>query len=79
MTGIVVSNKMTKALIVEVATSKMHAKYQKAYKSIKRYPVACSDSTKFTIGQTVTIKSVRPVSKTISFAVIENDSQAQAN
>jgi small subunit ribosomal protein S17 len=72
MTGKVVSNKMTKALIVEVATSKLHAKYKKAYKSVKRYAVTCSDSSKFTIGQLVEIVSCRPISKTISFAVVED-------
>jgi small subunit ribosomal protein S17 len=72
MTGKVVSNKMTKALIVEVVSSKMNTKYRKAVKSKKRYPAACSDSTKFIIGDTVEIVSCRPVSKTISFKVKED-------
>jgi small subunit ribosomal protein S17 len=75
MTGKVVSNKMTKALIVEVATSKMHAKYKKAYKSVKRYAVACEDSKLFTIGQLVEIVSCRPVSKTISFKIAQEQTK----
>jgi small subunit ribosomal protein S17 len=72
MTGKVVSNKMTKALIVEVISSKMNEKYRKAVKVKKRYPVACSESSKFTIGDEVEIVSCRPVSKTISFKVKED-------
>lgn len=72
MTGIVVSNKMTKALIVEVITPKMNTKYKKAVKSKKRYPVACEDSSKFTIGDKVEIESCRKISKTISFKIVQN-------
>lgn len=73
MTGIVVSNKMNKALVVEVTTSKLNEKYKKAYKSVKRYSVSCSDSSKFELGTKVEIKSCRPISKTISFVVVENN------
>ncbi len=71
MTGIISSNKMMKALVVTVFTTKLHPKYNKRYKSKKRYTVACSDSSKFKIGDTVEIQSTRPISKTISFKVVE--------
>jgi small subunit ribosomal protein S17 len=71
MTGIVTSNKMTNALVVTVYRTKIHPKYQKRYKVRKKYSVACSDSSKFKIGQEVTIKECRPISKTISFRVEE--------
>lgn len=71
MTGFVKSNKMTKAMIVEVQTVKVNQKYQKRFKSRKRYAVACNDSSKFKVGQTVNIVSCPPVSKTIHFKVIE--------
>lgn len=71
MTGFVKSNKMTKAMIVEVQTIKMSRKYQKRFKRRKRYAVACSDSGKFKVGQTVTIVPCAPVSKTIRFKVVE--------
>ncbi|MGL4759777.1 MAG: 30S ribosomal protein S17 [Patescibacteria group bacterium] len=72
MTGKVVSNKMTKAVVVEVVTPKMNTKYKKAVKSKKRYPAACLDSSIFAIGQSVEIISCRPVSKTIHFKVKED-------
>jgi small subunit ribosomal protein S17 len=71
MTGIITSNKMTKAVIVTVYTTKVHPKYGKRYKTRKKYTVACSDSAKFNLGDTVEIKSSRPISKTIRFTVVE--------
>jgi small subunit ribosomal protein S17 len=71
MTGIVTSNKMTKALIVAVYRTKIHPKYQKRFKVRKKYAVACSDSAKFKIGETVQIMECAPVSKTIRFRVVE--------
>jgi ribosomal protein S17 len=72
MTGTIKSNKMTKAVVVQVDDIKVHSKYQKRYKSKKSYPAACSDSTKFKVGQSVEITPCRPVSKTIKFKVVEN-------
>lgn len=71
MTGIISSNKMTKALVVTVFSTKLHPKYKKRFKSKKRYSVACSDSSKFKIGDSVEIISTSPVSKTINFKVVE--------
>lgn len=72
MTGKIVSNKMTKAVVVLVLSTKMNEKYRKAVNTKKRYSAACSDSSKFEIGQTVEIVSCRPISKTISFKVKED-------
>ncbi len=71
MTGKVVSNKMNKAIVVEVVTPKMNTKYKKAVNTKKRYSVACTDSSTFTVGQSVEIISCRPISKTIHFKVVE--------
>ena len=71
MTGIITSNKMQKALVVTVFTTKIHQKYNKRFKSKKKYTVSCSDSLKFKIGDSVDIVSTRPVSKTITFKVVE--------
>lgn len=71
MTGVVVSNKMNKALVVAVISTKVNEKYNKRYHSKKRYSVTCSDSSKFHIGQEVEIAPCKPVSKTISYKVIE--------
>jgi len=71
MTGTVASNKMTKAVIVEVEQVKMDPKYHKRYKAKTRIAAACADSTKLPHGTKVDITSCRPVSKTISFKVVE--------
>ncbi len=72
MTGVVNSNKMTKALVVTVFSVQLHPKYNKRFKTKKKYHVACSDSSKFEIGQKVEIASCKPVSKTISWKVVES-------
>jgi small subunit ribosomal protein S17 len=71
MTGIITSNKMTKAVVVTVFSTKLHDKYKKRYKSKKKYAAACVDSATFKLGDKVEIVSIRPISKTISFKVVE--------
>lgn len=65
------NNKMQKALVVTVTRVATHPKYLKKFKIRKRYSVACIDSSSFTLGQQVDIKECRPISKTISFRVVE--------
>ncbi|NJL96310.1 mitochondrial small ribosomal subunit protein uS17m [Candidatus Gracilibacteria bacterium] len=72
MTGVVNSNKMTNALVVKVYSVQLHPKYKKRFKTSKKYHVACSDSSKYEIGQTVEIQSTRPLSKTIRWRVVED-------
>jgi len=69
MKGVVVSNKMTKALVVAVFTTKTDPKYKKPFKSREKFSVACEDSSKYPIGTEVEIVECRPVSKTIHFEV----------
>jgi small subunit ribosomal protein S17 len=71
LTGTVASNKMQKALVVTVFTIKLDPKYHKRFKTQQKYHVACADSTKFSIGDSVQITTCRPVSKTISYKVVE--------
>jgi small subunit ribosomal protein S17 len=71
MTGIVSSNKMTKALVVTVFSVQMHKKYKKQFKVKKKYHVACADSSKYNIGDSVTIVETKPVSKTIRWKIEE--------
>lgn len=70
LNGVVKSNKMTKAIIVQVDFTKTNVKYNKKYKAKKNYSVACEDSSKFAIGDSVTITSCKPVSKNIKFKVV---------
>ena len=72
MTGTVTSNKMNKALVVTVFTTKIHPKYKKRFKTKKKYHVACEDSSQFEIGSAVEIIECRPVSKTIRHKVLNN-------
>ena len=71
MKALVVSNKMDNALVVTVTSSTFDKKYKKAGKVVKRYKVSTGtkQSSDFYIGQTVDIKSCRPVSKHISWVV----------
>lgn len=78
MTGIITSNKMTKAVVVTVFRKKIHSKYKKAFKVKKKYTCACLNSAVFSIGQTVEIKSCAPVSKTISFRIVESEVSEQS-
>ena len=62
-TGVVTSNKMEKTLVVTVTTYKRHSKYKKRYLVSKKFYAHCDDSSKFKIGDEVTIAETRPLSK----------------
>lgn len=62
---------MDKALIVTVFSVQLHPKYHKRFKTKKKYAVACADASKYAVGDKVEIESCKPVSKTISFKVVE--------
>lgn len=66
--GIVVSDKMTKTIVVAVDTFKKHQKYQKYYKITKRYK-ARDEEGKYKVGDKVTIMETRPLSKDVHFIV----------
>jgi small subunit ribosomal protein S17 len=69
--GTVVSNKMTKALVVKVESIKVHPLYHKRFKSKKSYSVAHTGTNTYNVGDAVTIMETKPVSKTIRFKVVE--------
>ncbi len=62
LTGTVVSNKMQHTLVVAVETLKTHPKYQKQYRSTKRYHVH-TGAGEYAIGQKVAFRECRPISK----------------
>ena len=73
LTGTVVSAKMTGTVVVNVEWMKPHPKYKKRVKVSNRHKAAlCGHTVK--IGDRVSIKSTRPKSKTVSFAVVSVDS-----
>lgn len=63
MKGVVVSTKMVKTIVVKVDTLKTHAKYLKQYRSSKNYKVHVEESSKYTVGDTVTFQECRPMSR----------------
>lgn len=62
-TGIVISNKMTKTLVIKVYMYKTHSKYKKRYRVSKKFYAHCDDASKYQIGDEVTIAESKPISK----------------
>jgi len=60
--GIVISDKMDKTRVVEVARFKSHPKYKKRYRVSKKYK-AHDEKNKCKVGDEVTIEETRPLSK----------------
>lgn len=68
--GVVVSDKMTDTIVVQVTRYFKHAKYQKFIKEHKKYKAHDKGNT-CKIGETVTILETRPISKDKHFIVIK--------
>lgn len=68
-TGIVVSDKMDKTIVVSVSRFIKHPKYGKFYKVNKKYK-AHDEDNKYKTGDKVSIKQVRPISKDKKFKVV---------
>lgn len=69
-TGTVVSNKMTKTLVVLVERFRKHPKYQKRVKYSKRFK-AHYDKGDYQVGDKVIIEETRPYSKEVKWQVIQ--------
>ncbi len=67
--GEVISDKMTKTVIVKVNAVKVHPKYHKRYTISKKYP-AHTDTADYKVGDKVVIEESRPYSKTVNWKVI---------
>ena len=72
LTGKVVSDKMDKTVVVNVTRFVAHKKYGKYYKIDKRYK-AHDENNEYKVGDKVTIKEVRPMSKDKTFIVSSKD------
>ena len=70
LTGKIVSNKMTKTLVVETERIKKHPKYERRYKVNKKYK-AHYESGVYNIGDTVVIEETKPISKDKKWIVIQ--------
>lgn len=69
-TGKVVSNKMTKTVVVEIERMIRHPVYKKTLKRTGRIK-ADTNGMEMAVGQYVKIEQTRPVSRDKSFKVIE--------
>jgi len=68
--GTVVSDKMDKTVVVRVQRLKKHPKYRKFYKVSEKYH-AHDEANAFHVGDTVTIRETRPLSKSKRWVVIQ--------
>lgn len=69
ISGIVVSDKMDKTVVIAVESFKTHPKYLKKYKLTKKYKVH-DEENKFKVGDKVEFASVNPISKNKRFKVL---------
>ena len=69
--GVVVGDKMDKTVTVLVDRYVKHPKYKKYYKQSKKYK-AHDENNEHHIGDVVTIRESRPISKDKHFVVIHN-------
>lgn len=70
LTGLVVSNKMSKSIVVKVEKTLMHPIYKKFFKSHKKF-VAHDDKQVCKIGDLVRIVEATPISKTKKWQLLE--------
>lgn len=68
--GIVVSDKMSKTVVVRVDRLKTHPKYQKQYRSSRRYK-AHDEKGEFKTGDQVLIEETRPLSREKRWRVVK--------
>jgi len=69
LTGIVVSAKMNKTIIISVELPRRHPIYGKEIKNTRRFKAHTEDQIKE--GTTVTIEECRPLSKEVTWKVIK--------
>lgn len=70
MSGVIVSDKMAKTVVVAVEKEKVHPKYLKRYKMTERYK-AHDENNEYKTGDKVTIEETRPQSKEKRWRVVE--------
>ncbi|KKU75464.1 MAG: 30S ribosomal protein S17 [Candidatus Nomurabacteria bacterium GW2011_GWB1_47_6] len=68
--GVVVSDKMTKTVVVSVSRFVKHPLYGKYYKVSKKYK-AHDENNKYKTGDKVVIVETKPISKDKKFRVVE--------
>lgn len=69
LTGVVISDKMDKTVVVEVATTNRHQLYGKVVRDVKKYK-AHDEANDCHTGDTVQIIESRPISRDKRWAVV---------
>ncbi|MBU4466769.1 30S ribosomal protein S17 [Patescibacteria group bacterium] len=69
LTGIVVSDKMSKTVVIKVQSLRFYPKYKARYKVFKKYQ-AHDENNLSKVGETVTIEECRPLSKNKKWRVV---------
>jgi small subunit ribosomal protein S17 len=76
MRGVVVSDKMTKTVVVEITRLRKHSKYKKFYRVTRRFK-AHDPMDQYHTGDTVVIRETRPLSKEKRWIVVERVSEGK--
>ena len=76
LTGVVVSDKMSKTVVVRVDRLKQHPKYKRRYRVSKKYK-AHDEKSKFHVGDRVRMEETRPLSRDKRWRVVEKISEAK--
>lgn len=71
LTGKIVSNKMTKTVVVRVDRLKKHSKYLKYFRTSTHFKAHVDDEKKYHPGDVVVIQETRPLSKGKRWRVAE--------
>lgn len=69
LTGVVLSTKTEKTVIVGVTTTHRHPIYKKAVKKLKHF-AAHNPTLVLSVGDTVTMGEVKPISKTKHYIIL---------
>ncbi len=69
LTGIVISDKMQKTVVVKIERIKKHPKYKKRYTVSKKYK-AHDEKEEYKIGDRIIIEECRPLSKDKKWKIV---------
>lgn len=78
LTGIVTSDKADKTITITVTSRETHPIYGKQYTVTRKY-TAHDEKNEAGMGDRVTIKEVRPISKTKSFTLVSVDERSKGS
>lgn len=78
LTGIVTSDKADKTITISVISRETHPIYGKQYSVTRKY-TAHDEKNEAGMGDRVTIKEVRPISKTKSFTLASIDERSRGS